>query len=287
MDLMRSLQHDAEDVLLGRARGGILVGAQDVKAGGNETEMVARGLLGRRLPKRFRVTNGHLVDSTHARSPQVDVIVVDDAACPVLFNAEDSSEFVPAEAVSAVLEVKASYAKAGLQKWIDDCGVICGLHRQEVPRRIVGQSGPRTKARPPIHRSMLIVDGAGIDIQSAIETLTGTPRQQVPGCVCILKGLVRLPDGETHNEGGVILLRDVEEGASTELGKLVVRPERAGPDARWVFMGFEDECASGANLGLLYGLLVSHLRGSQREVPDLWPYLTLPPGYTTIGPPPS
>lgn len=51
-------------------------------------------------------------------------------------------------------------------------------------------------------------------------------------------------------------------------------------------MLFDGETAAGANLGLLYGMLMTHLRGAQREMPNLWPYLVQSAGTTVVGPPP-
>ena len=72
---------------------------------GDETELAWRNFLARNLPNRYQVCDGFVVDAEGWRSDQTDVIVFDRQYSPPLFTG-GSVQYVPAEAVYAVFEVK-------------------------------------------------------------------------------------------------------------------------------------------------------------------------------------
>ena len=72
---------------------------------GDETELAWRNFLSRNLPNRYQVCDGFVVDANGFRSDQMDVIVFDRQYSPPLFTG-GSVQYVPAEAVYAVFEVK-------------------------------------------------------------------------------------------------------------------------------------------------------------------------------------
>jgi len=82
---------------------------------GDASEDSWRVMLGRHLPKRYRVCSGQVVDSRGGISEQIDIIIHDAHYCP-LFLQEGGTCFVPAESVYAVFEAKqeldAGYVKA-------------------------------------------------------------------------------------------------------------------------------------------------------------------------------
>ena len=72
---------------------------------GDETELAWRDFLARALPNRYQVADGFVVDADGWRSDQIDIIVFDRQYSPPLFMA-GNVQYVPAEAVYAVFEVK-------------------------------------------------------------------------------------------------------------------------------------------------------------------------------------
>ena len=72
---------------------------------GDETELAWRNFLARNLPNRYQVCDGFVVDAEGWRSDQMDVIVFDRQYSPPLFTG-GSVQYIPAEAVYAVFEVK-------------------------------------------------------------------------------------------------------------------------------------------------------------------------------------
>ena len=72
---------------------------------GDETEFAWVKFLSKMLPTRYDVSDGFVVDADGWCSNQIDVIVFDRQYSPPLFQAE-KVQYVPAEAVYAVFEVK-------------------------------------------------------------------------------------------------------------------------------------------------------------------------------------
>ena len=72
---------------------------------GDETEFAWVKFLNGMLPNRYEVSDGFVVDADGQRSDQMDVIVFDRQYSPPLFRGE-KVQYVPAEAVYAVFEVK-------------------------------------------------------------------------------------------------------------------------------------------------------------------------------------
>jgi hypothetical protein len=72
---------------------------------GGEAEGLLRNFLAERLPHRFDVGAGFIIDPNDKISQQTDVIIYDALNCPV-YRASDRASIYPADNVAAVVEVK-------------------------------------------------------------------------------------------------------------------------------------------------------------------------------------
>ena len=95
---------------------------------GDETELAWRDFLARALPNRYRVGDGFVVDADGRRSDQTDVIVFDRQYSPPLFMA-GNVQYVPAEAVYAVFEVKQRIDRRNLHLACDKAASVRSLRR--------------------------------------------------------------------------------------------------------------------------------------------------------------
>lgn len=83
----------------------------DIRTSGDELEIPFRNMLKQRLPSKYYVGHGHIVDKNLNVSPQFDVIIVDASSVNVLYNAANGTEYFPYESVYAIGEVKSTYYK--------------------------------------------------------------------------------------------------------------------------------------------------------------------------------
>ena len=95
---------------------------------GDETELAWLDFLARVLPNRYRVANGFVVDADGWRSDQTDVIVFDRQYSPPLFMA-GNVQYIPAEAVYAVFEVKQRIDNRNLRLACDKAASVRLLRR--------------------------------------------------------------------------------------------------------------------------------------------------------------
>lgn len=103
---------DAADILAAREKARIMHHGQDIPAAGAEVEIAFRKVLSRKLPSLYYVGHGHIVDEQLHQSSQLDVIIANNTGAPILFRAENGSEYFPYEGVYAIGEVKSSYYKS-------------------------------------------------------------------------------------------------------------------------------------------------------------------------------
>src|SRR5215469_8893728 len=100
---------DAADILAAREKARMMHHGHDIDAAGDEVEITVRKVLGRKLPSLYYVGHGHIVDEQLHQSSQLDVIIANNTGTPILFRAENGSEYFPYEGVYAIGEVKSSY----------------------------------------------------------------------------------------------------------------------------------------------------------------------------------
>jgi uncharacterized protein DUF6602 len=103
-------QAEVDRLLNSRRRSKVIHRSGNIDASGDELEEPFREMLRRRLPSKYFVGHGHVVDQELRVSRQFDVIIADNSASPILFEAENGCQYFPWESVSAVGEIKSTYA---------------------------------------------------------------------------------------------------------------------------------------------------------------------------------
>ena len=99
---------------------------------GDETELAWRDFISRLLPTRYQVCDGFVLDAQGLRSDQIDIIVCDRHYSPPLFQA-GSVQYVPAEAVYAVFEVKQRIDRKTLRQACAKVSSVRRLSRTTAP----------------------------------------------------------------------------------------------------------------------------------------------------------
>ena len=138
---------------------------------GNVTEQHWLDVLRSYLPNRYGVASAIVVDSTGARSEQIDIVIFDPHYTPTLLD-QKQSRYIPAEAVYAVFEVKPHFDKAHVEYAAKKATSVRRLHRTST--RIVHASG-EAPPRPlfPIVAGLLALrsswtEGFGVAFQGCL-----------------------------------------------------------------------------------------------------------------------
>jgi hypothetical protein len=82
---------------------------------GGETEDKVREFLNGHIPKRFHATKGFVIDADNQMSDHQDVIIYDQQSSPV-YKYDGANQIVSADAVAAIIEVKATLNKDQLEE---------------------------------------------------------------------------------------------------------------------------------------------------------------------------
>ena len=271
LDLAKTFASDAEDLASAREKAK-LVHDSDIRAAGNNVELTVRDYLKRMLPPRYYVTHGHLIDSKHQISPQLDVIIADNFSLPSLLTTEDGTEYVPATSVLAIGEVKSTYyhSKDYYRCFHDTLAIISQMNRplventayqgfNDTPTLSDMTLGSTNRYLNNLYSFLLCVDGGDFDFGRIRDLLVSTDVRELPNVAIFLnKGIVVYAD--RHGTGGTHKYpNEVDSG-----------------DFGWCFMeltGSEEGSMEGTQLAYLYGQLISHLSGSHLEPASAYEYI--------------
>ena len=159
---MAEFFESVEDTLLAQFREAGFVEHHGDK--GENREEILRQFLEERLPRRYGIAKGEIVDSNGVHSHSADLIVYDALNCPVLFTGKTA--VLPIEGVYGIIEVKSRLSK---QEFLDASKKVETFKRL-APRDL---SIVKTPSHVTVHRPTRpfgIVMGYRLD-QNSLESL--------------------------------------------------------------------------------------------------------------------
>lgn len=290
------LRSDAADILAAREKARIMHHGRDIRAAGNEVEIAFRKVLRRKLPASYYVGHGHIVDQHLRMSRQIDVVIADNSGTPILFQAEDGSEYFPYEGVYAIGEVKTSYRRS--ERYIHTFAehlaeIHAQLDRKEPEPRFVMPNFhdviPDSIYGNPLFSFMFFVDAGDFSAEDVIDLYQTRPPDTLPNIVCFLeRGVIvnvvtHFAEDKRHNWGPLQPM--------LEPGTINLNPARnmQSEDIRhqWVLKDYGTNGQHmAAHFGTLYYMLATHLRECRLTAPDLVAYIDQlfdKPALTIIG----
>ena len=154
---------------------------------GDETELAWRQFLGNILPNRYQVADGFVVDADGRRSDQIDLIVFDRQYSPPIFLG-NRVQYIPAEAVYAVFEIKQRIDWKNLRLACEKAGSVRALRRTSVEI----QSAEGTLNPKPLHQIvtgiLALSNTYTKDFEGALRrTMDQAPEQQRLNLGCAVK----------------------------------------------------------------------------------------------------
>jgi len=272
LELRDVLQADAAEIVAARTKALLIHRSGDIDAAGDEVEEAVRTVLRRKLPLSYYVGHGHIIDAKWDVSPQLDVVIADNAGSPILFQSQNDTEYFPYEAVYAVGEVKSAYYKDKeyVHGFVNTLTKIKnGLRREQTPKSYLGGGISLSSLdgllsiecpmpyRNPLFSFMLFVQSNGFQPEHILDLYRSTPRSDLPNILCFL-------------DSGVVVNTDLPmtpDGAYAQGSGYNLYPEFNNPEPglvnRWLFIPFETENHSlSGNFGFLYYSLITHLKNS-------------------------
>jgi len=109
LEISEVLRQDVEEILNSRQKSKVIHQTKDIDASGDEVENTVRKVIRRKLPIKYYVSQGHIVDEKLNTSSQLDLIIADNTGSPVLFTTENGTEYFPYESIYSFGEIKSTY----------------------------------------------------------------------------------------------------------------------------------------------------------------------------------
>lgn len=267
-------KQEASKLLEAKKSVGIVHKTGDIAASGDELEIPFRQMLSKRLPSKYYVGHGHIVDGEMNVSPQFDVIIVDSSATQILYDSEDGTQYFPYESVYAVGEIKSSYYKNSkyINKYISSVKkVIDGFSRDPVSSSYIGNgvelgSGLSVDGTRDIQNQlfsfMLFGSKNDCEANEFNQQLNESASLPNPNVVCFLDGSV------------ITKSKLVEVEGAYSLGALELDPLRQNnSDLGLVEVNFSGEDKSGKSLAVLMLGLIKHLNSTMLKSPPFDKYI--------------
>jgi hypothetical protein len=280
LDFLNVLQADAERLIAARNKARFIHKSGDIDASGDEVEQPVRQLFSDKLPGLCHVGHGHIVDASHTVSPQLDVIIADRAATPILFRGENGTEYVPYECIYAIGETKTSYSKTKkpIHRFSDTIRRIRSeLKRAKTPTNYLGngialgEGFALSDNRPyknPLFSFMLFVGGDHFGIADVRDLYKTELPENLPNVVCILDQGLLLYARMQKQDGGHYVFKSINL-----IPEFATKTDEQ--ENRWAFVPYGDNSNRPAmTFGVLWFLLMEHLRSCLLSEPRLMQYIS-------------
>jgi len=268
-------EQEASKLLEAKKSVGIVHKTGDIDASGDELEIPFRQMLSKRLPAKYYIGHGHIVDGKMNVSPQFDVIIADSSATQILYDGENGTQYFPYESVYAIGEVKSSYYKNSkhIEKYISSIKtVIDKFSRESVSSSYIGNGielgeGLSVSGARDIQNQLFsfMLFGSKNDYEPnefgrQIDASSSLPN---PNVICFLDGVVITKSN---------LIKTTTDDYS--LGALELDPVRQNNgELGLVEIKFENNGKSGQALAVLMLGLIKHLNSTRLKQPPFDKYI--------------
>lgn len=267
LDLARVIQQDAASLRAAREKA-MTVHPSDIRAAGNEVEDSVRDYFRRVLPQPYYVTSGHLIDSNHQVSSQIDVIITDASNLPSLYTTSDGTEYIPITSVYAIGEVKSTYykSKRHFEQMKKALATILAMDRPLVRNTAFGgEIRDDTTIRDIVLESrnrflnhlfsfLFCVDAGDFAFEDVAGYLQSTDPSLVPNVTVLL-------------DKGIMTRSKLNADGRCEFHRYPA--EAPSPEYDWAF---GENLEEGSSLAALYGMLIAHLTNSHLEPANAYSY---------------
>jgi hypothetical protein len=274
LELLKTMQAEAESLIAARGKSIVVHHAKNIVSAGNIVERSVREALNKRLPKKYHVGQGHLVNPLLMTSPQFDIVITDNDRFPILFTDENSTEWFLYESVYAVGEVKSTYDRN--KKQIEAFSRNISRTKKEFhwPKRTVGvnvhsknaNQARNTVAIDQLFSFMVFVNSDDFKIEDLRELYTETPISHLPNLIYFVdRGLLL---NMKFNSADYPMEMNLYPEAADQIGLVDYK-------SKWCFRVFKDEDEE-VGLGLafftFFYLLMTHLGNSELPRSSLLSY---------------
>ncbi len=265
---------EASKLLEAKKSVGIVHKTGDIDASGDEIEIPFRKMLSNRLPAKYYVGHGHIVDSDLNVSPQFDVIIADSSATPILYDGENGTQYFPYESIYAIGEIKSSYYKNSkyVENYISSVKKVTEeLSREDVSKNYIGNgielgSGLSVNGSKEVQNQLFSFmlfgsknDCNSTELKQQLDSSNSIPN---PNIICFL-------DGSVITRSNLIETTEGYSLGPLEMDTLKQKKEELG----LVEVNFTNDDKSGQAIAVLMLGLIKHLTSTRLKQPPFEKYV--------------
>ena len=114
IDTFFNFEADGIDIAQNQVR--LIHNSGDIYASGSQLEVAIRNFFKKKLPEKYYISNGHIIDTSLSTSPQLDLIIADNFRTPILYRTFDETEYLTYESIYAYAEIKSSWNKKYIEE---------------------------------------------------------------------------------------------------------------------------------------------------------------------------
>ncbi len=269
-------QNEADKIIKSRETGKVFHNSGNITASGDEVEKTVRDFFKRRLPAKYYVGHGHIVDKQLEVSPQTDIIVADNSATPILLEGDKNIQYFPYESIYCIGEIKSTYYKSAdyITSFSNNIKKIKEeLTRELTPNNYIGNGislGENLKIdcneeyRNPLFSFMIFANSGDLEVTDIATIFSKLPDSYLPNIICFLDGRI------------IVKASIIEEENSYKVGSIEMNCHKIlnKDDIYWFSLNFENnKFKNGQSLAILMLGIFQHLKSCILLDPPIYEYL--------------
>ena len=259
---------EAEGIDIAQSQVKLIHNTGNIRASGDHFEIAVRNFFRTKLPDKYYISNGHIIDTTLSTSPQLDMIIADNFRTPILYKTFDNTEYLTYESIFAYAEIKSSWKK----QYIDDFVLTkermsSFLNRPEISPNYIEAGGkgifidkPTTinSHKNPLLSFMFVGVSNTFTYEDITEQYKSKDWKFLPNILCLFdKG---------------IIVNINKPALDQKIFKINLYPEfvENKDENEWILLQFDKKRST---LGTLYYIILEHLNTCVLGYPNMLEYM--------------
>lgn len=267
IDSFFNFEADGIDIALNQVK--IIHNSGDIRSSGNQFEISVRNFFKSKLPEKYYISNGHIIDADLNTSPQLDLVIADNFRTPILYKTFDSTEYLTYESIYSYSEIKSSWNKNHITDFITTKERVHKfLKRINISPNFIDAGGkgillnvPTTtySYKNPLFTFMLVGDSSSFSFEHIKNLYNDTDWKFLPNVLCLYdRGLIININKNSLDEG---------------IFKVNLYPEflqESSEENEWILLSFDKKRSV---LGTLYYMVLEHLNSCVLGSPNMLDYM--------------
>ncbi len=258
---------EADGIDIAQSQVKLIHNTGDIPASGSQLEIAIRNFFKKKLPEKYYISNGHIIDTSLSTSPQLDLIIADNFRTPILYKTFDETEYLTYESIYGYAEIKSSWAQKYMEDFVTTKERIYKfLTRENIDPKFIDAGGkglmlnvPTTsyEYKNPLFSFMFVGDSKSFSYEHIRDFYKNSDWKFLPNILCL------------YDKGVIVNIN--KSDLNKKVFKVNLYPEFVDPaDNEWILVKFDKKRNA---LGTLYYVVLEHLNTCVLGSPNMLEYM--------------